>query len=153
MGRAPFQVLVFPFRAAPDGGFEYALFFRRTERYGNFWQAISGGGEDDETPVQAARREMYEETRIDTGAEFIQLESMCMLPADVASGELLWGEEVLVVPEYTFALRADGQEIRLSPEHEAYRWVDYEAGQDLLRWDSNRNALWELNYKLTHGLI
>ena len=63
---------------------------------------------------------------------------------------MLWGPDVLVVPEYAFGADADGQEIVLSEEHESFRWVDYNTAQELLRFDSNNNALWELDYRLTN---
>ena len=149
MARAPFQVTVFPYFINPDGRIEYVIFFRLTERYGDFWQAIAGGGEDDEKPIEAARREANEEGGLDPDLDFYQLGSMAMLPADNAAGYMMWGDEILVVPEYAFAVQVDSKDIQLSPEHVEYRWVDYDAAQDLLKWDSNRNALWELNYRLT----
>jgi len=149
MARAPFQVIVFPYRKTAVGAYEYAVFFRRTPRYGDFWQAISGGGEDDEMPLQAARREAKEEGGLSPDTVFIQLESMVTLPAPQAAG-MLWGTEVLVVPEYAFGADAAGQEIVMSEEHTEYRWVDYETAQHLLRFDSNKNALWELDYRLTN---
>ena len=36
MARAPFQVIVFPYRKTAVGSCEYAVFFRRTLRYGDF---------------------------------------------------------------------------------------------------------------------
>ena len=62
---------------------------------------------------------------------------------------MLWGPEVLVIPEYAFGADAQDQEIILSPEHQEFRWVDYHTAQSLLRFDSNKNALWELDYRLT----
>jgi dATP pyrophosphohydrolase len=148
MSRAPFQVLVFPYRFTPGGAPEYAIFFRRTKHYGNIWQAIAGGGEDDETPLQAAQREVSEEGNLAPNTIFFQLDSTATIPAAQAAG-MLWGEDVLVVPEYTFGTYAGDQKIVLSPEHEAFRWVDYDTAQELLRFDSNKNALWELHYRLT----
>lgn len=29
-----------------------------------------------------------------------------------------------------------------------YRWVRYDEALTLLKWDSNKNALWELDYRL-----
>ena len=52
MARAPFNVLVFPYRHVDHDQFEYAL-FKRSDA--GFWQGVSGGGEDDETPLQTAR--------------------------------------------------------------------------------------------------
>ena len=151
MARAPLQVIVFAYRFTIEDQLEYAIFFRETGRFGNFWQAISGGGEDDETPLQAARREAGEEAGLPASLHFWQLESMAMLPADLAAGELQWGPAVLVVPEYCFAVEAGSHEIVLSSEHTEYRWVTYEQGQQMLKWDSNRNALWELNHRLLNG--
>jgi len=43
----------------------------------------------------------------------------------------------------------DDQIITLSSEqHTECRWVSYEEAARLLRWDSNRTALWELNERL-----
>ncbi|MFN2143810.1 MAG: NUDIX hydrolase [Anaerolineales bacterium] len=148
MARAPFQVLVFPYRRTAAGSYEFAIFFRRSPRYGDFWQGIAGGGEDDETPLQAAQRESWEEGGLLPETPFLPLDSNATIPAPQAAG-MLWGPEVLVVPEYAFGADAQGQEIVLSPEHEDFRWVDYETAQSLLRFDSNRNALWELHYRLT----
>lgn len=146
--RAPFQVIVFPYRVIKPDVIEYAIFYRRTLRYGDFWQAISGGGEDDENPLQAARREAHEEGGLSLDTEFIQLDSMATIPAPQAAG-MLWGPDVLVVPEYAFGADAARQAITLSSEHETYRWADYQTAQRLLRFDSHRNALWELDYRLT----
>lgn len=148
MARAPFQVLVFPYRFTPEGEVEYAVFFRLTLHQGNFWQAIAGGGEDDETPLETARRESNEESGLSYETEFMQLDSMTTIPAPQVAG-MLWGPDVLVVPEYSFGAHAEGQEIVLSKEHGAFRWVNYEEAQKLLRFDSNKSALWELDYRLT----
>ena len=51
--RAPFQILVIPFRRTA-AGLEFAV-LRRSDA--DYWQFVAGGGEDDETPLQAARRE------------------------------------------------------------------------------------------------
>ena len=149
--RAPFQVIVFPYKQMPDGSYEYAIFFRRTVQHGDFWQAISGGGEDEETPLEAARREANEEGGLSYETPYVQLESMAMIPAPFAAG-MLWGPDVLVVPEYAFGADAGDQEIVLSEEHEAFRWVDYNMAQELLRFDSNKSALWELDYRLTNDM-
>jgi dATP pyrophosphohydrolase len=148
MARAPFQVLVIPYRFTAEANPEYAVFFRLSRRYGDFWQWVAGGGEDDETPLQAARREALEEAGIDPSGEFIPLDSSATIPAPQAAG-MLWGPEVLVVPEYAFGVNIQGHEIQLSAEHEAFRWVDYHTAQQTLRFDSNRNALWELDFRLT----
>lgn len=70
MSRAPFQVLVYPYQKLEDGTFNYALFRRADQRW---WQRIAGGGEDDELPEQAARREAHEEAGIPYARLLIRL--------------------------------------------------------------------------------
>ena len=142
------QVIVFPYRQTAAGHYEYAVFMRTSPRYGDFWQAISGGGEDDETPIQAAQRESFEEGGIPLDTPLMQLKSMATIPAPFAAG-MLWGPDVLVVPEYAFGADVGTHQIVLSEEHVTFRWVDYATAQTLLTFDSNRNALWELDYRLT----
>jgi 8-oxo-dGTP pyrophosphatase MutT (NUDIX family) len=60
MGKRIFQVLVIPFKKGQDG-VKYAI-FRRADL--QVWQWIAGGGENGETPMNAAKREAWEETRI-----------------------------------------------------------------------------------------
>ena len=146
--RAPFQVLVFPYRQDPFGRIQYAIFFRRSPSYGDLWQGIAGGGEDDETPLEAARREANEEGGLSYETPYLKLDSIATIPAPQAAG-MLWGPEVLVVPEYAFGADVGEQEIVISHEHEEFRWVDYATAHGLLRFDSNRNALWELDFRLT----
>ena len=145
MSRAPFQVLVLPYRRNNDGQLEYAVFKRLI---GEYWQFIAGGGQDDETPIQAARRETFEETGIIPDLEFISLDTSNTIPVVDVTGEFTWGESVLVIPEYAFGIEFNQTAIKLSKEHTEFRWVKYQEGISLLKWDSNRNALWELNVRL-----
>ncbi len=53
-----------------------------------------------------------------------------------------------MVPEYSFAVDVRGQELELSHEHDKMRWLSFEDARRLLKWESNRVALWELNERL-----
>lgn len=147
MTRAPFQVLVIPYHIADNGAIRYAL-LKREASTGGYWQPIAGGGEDNETPEQAARRETYEETGIPVGPGFLRLDSCSMIPVVDVCG-FLWGEDVLVIPNYCFGVRVEKEDIRLSSEHTEYRWLTYDDARQMLHWDDNRTALWELNHRLT----
>lgn len=144
MARAPFQVLVLPYRFTPDGT-EYAV-FRRSD--GDYWQFIAGGGEDKETPLEAARREAFEESGISPDSEFLALDTMNTVPVVGVCG-FQWGPDVFVIPEHCFGARVDNDDLSISREHTECLWVDYDTAADLLHWDSNKNALWELNHRLT----
>ena len=57
MARAPYQVLVIPFRKSKT-----QIFFCLLKRSdAGYWQFVAGGGEDKEAPEQAAIREATEE--------------------------------------------------------------------------------------------
>ena len=53
------------------------------------WQAISGGGEDGESTLEAAKRELTEETSL-MGYDWQQLDSTCMLPKVYYAGHENW---------------------------------------------------------------
>ena len=145
MTRAPFNVLVYPYRRVDSDVFEYAL-LRRADA--GFWQGVTGGGEDDETPLEAARRETYEETGISPDSSFFQLDTVEPVRVTYFGCSYLWGEDIYVIPQYCFGVLVEDQEIVLSHEHTAYRWLRYAQADLLLKWDGNKTALWELNQRL-----
>ena len=149
MSRAPFQVLVLPYKIGPKNTHRYAIFSRRDSK--NCWQGIAGGGESNESPRAAAKREAYEEAGIETTSKYIKLDALCTLPVVNVCG-FKWGPKVLVIPEYCFGVEIKEQEIKLSREHSGFKWVSYVDAMKMLKWDSNRNALWELNYRLGKSL-
>lgn len=65
----------------------------------------------------------------------------------------IWGEDCLVIPEYSFAVMIDSTILNLSHEHTEYEWVDYETAMKRLRYDSNKTALWELDNKIKLGIL
>ena len=147
-GRAPFQVLVLPYVEDKER-IAYAVFRRADAGY---WQFIAGGGEGDEQPIQAARREAWEEAGIPETASMFRLDSTNTVPVMELAGRLLWGPHTLVVPEYTFGVCVPDTDLKISAEHSEYQWLDYQTCRSMLRWDSNRNALLELNDRIIHGL-
>ena len=142
--RAPLQVLVIPFRRAA-AGLEFAVLKRSDADY---WQFVAGGGEAGEAPAQAARREAREEVGIAADAPLLELDSMTTVPKTCFAAAESWGPEVYVVPEHCFAVDVAGAALVLSNEHTDLRWVSYDQAFSLLKWDSNRTALWELNERL-----
>ena len=148
--RAPFQRLLFPFRKRPTGEFEFAALKRADD--GN-WQAISGGGEGDETPEQTAVREGIEEAGINDKMKFYRLDSINTIPKHNFQPNQQWPLDLLVVPEYTFAIDCTGFELKLSAEHTRLYWGSFSEMHRQFTWDSNRNALWELHERLQKDLL
>ncbi len=145
MTRAPFQVLVLPYRHIQDS-ILYAIFCREAST-GGYWQGIAGGGEVGETPLEAAKREAREEASVDPNSKFIALDTRAMIPRYYFS-DRDWDPDILVIPEYSFAVHVTDEELSCSEEHTEYCWLDYEQATELLHWDSNKTALWELNQRL-----
>ena len=138
--RLPYQVLVLPYFKEKD--YLYAI-FKRSDL--EFWQGISGGGEGNELPLDAAKRETVEETGIDS--EFMKLDSMTTIPAENIGSYHIG--KALVVPEYAFGVKAKSKNLRIGKEHSEYRWLPFREAHKLLKYDSNKTALWELNQRLT----
>ena len=145
MPRAPFQVLVLPFRKNRNRNFKYAIFKRSDEPY---WQGIAGGGEDGESPIKAAKREAFEEANIPGAAKYFMLKTTCFVPVYHFTARNLWPKDQYVVPNYCFAVDSSNIEVVLSYEHTEHKWVNYEEGNNLLHWDNDKTALWELNERL-----
>ncbi len=148
MSRAQFQVLIIPFRRVENCVFEFAI-TKRSDI--DVWQFLSGGGENDETPLQAARREANEEGDIPYEYEFIELDSMASIPAIIFAAHKEWGNDVYVVPEYSFGVEITDKDLALSAEHTQLRWLKYQDAFEKLTYDSNKTALWELNVRITSG--
>jgi len=145
MGRAPFQVLVYPYYTAPDREFEYLLLKRSDAPY---WQGIAGGGEGSEAPLEAAKRETLEETGIPKDSRFLQLITVLPIPATEFRDSHLWGRKVCMIPQYSFGVLTKEKKIVLSPEHTDHRWLKYEEAYRLMKYEGNKIALWELDKRL-----
>lgn len=145
--RAPYQVLVLPF--VREGEKYYYAIFKRKDL--NMWQFIAGGVEGDEKPIEAAKREAYEEAFIDRGSRYIRLASICAIPAANICG-LKWGEKIIMIPEFAFGVELSSRKLKISGAHTRCLWLSCEDAIKKLKYDSNKSALWELDYRLKNGL-
>lgn len=112
------------------------------------YQFVAGGGEDDETPAEAAAREIREETSV-KAVRIMPLTSMAYIPANVISKKHRdqWPPDTVVIPEYAFGFEC-ASEMVLSDEHTGFEWMTYEDAMARLTWDSNKTALYELNCRI-----
>ena len=147
--RIPKQVLIIPYRNIGDK-IEYCIFKRKDM---NVWQWIAGGAEDfDANILESAKRELEEETKI-KDVQIQQLELTCKIPVVNIVKDFIWGENVFYSEEYAFYVDITNKKIQLSNEHTEYKWVDYNEAKSLLKYDSNKSALWELDTKLKRYIM
>ena len=148
--RLPKQVLIIPYRIK-DKNVQFCIFKRKDLE---FWQWISGGVEDfDENLYAADKREIFEETGVDSNIELTQLECITKIPVVNIVKEFRWGNDIFYADEYSFSVKFDNIDIVLSDEHSLYSWMSFEEAKKLLKYDSNKSALWELNEKIKRGII
>lgn len=150
MARAPFQVVAFPVRISEGQQRQYAIFRRRVEGY---WQGIAGGGEAGETSLEAVQRESFEEAGIPSSSRWIALQTRTSVPITHFQHREHWDTAILVIPVHYFGVISSTDEIQLSSEHVEYQWVTEEQGQVMLKWDSDRTALWELEQLFLRQMV
>ena len=138
--REPYQILSIPYRIV-DGTPLFCIFLRRDSDY---WQFIAGGGENGETPIEAVKRETIEEIGVGP-INIKQLTCIAYVPAEVIaeSRRQHWNKNVYVIPEYSFAFQCDLEPV-LSNEHNEYKWLTHDEARKLLKWDSNKVAMYEI---------
>jgi len=108
-----------------------------------FWQAVTGGMEAGEVPLDACRREIREETGIDVAAERISSLDLGLEIPVPAAGRL--------VRKRVFLAEVPGQPIAISPEHVDARWVPTAEAEAMLYWETCRTALTRVRETLGFG--
>lgn len=123
------------------------LLLKRIPAKGGFWQPPCGGVEAQESLLEAAYREVAEETGI-------QRDRVVAVLPDVhtftMSSHYLTGELMPPITEHVFGFEVD-KEVQVSlgqnvtVEHEKFRWVSFEEALRLLKWENNKDAFRALN--------
>lgn len=118
------------------------LMLRRNGAKGNFWQAVTGRMEDEDSDIEAtALREIGEETGISEqdilhkttaiySFQFVEQRP----PKDEMVTEYVFGIEVK--PNTNVVLGKIPYQ-----EHSEYRWVGFEEALKLIKYDTNKEAL------------
>ena len=145
--RTPFQILAVPYRFIKNG--LYFCVFRRADS--DIWQFIAGGGENNEKPSDAALREIKEEANV-TAEKLTELKSVAFVPVEIVAETMRmhWDKNIFVIPEYSFAFECNADPT-LSREHSEYKWLPYNDARKLLKWDSNKVAMYEIMCKLRNN--
>ncbi len=123
----------------PVGADGRVLLLRRSADRGGFWQQVTGRVERGESPDQAARRELLEETGADVAVRPLAYRHAFALDPSlnrVRSGALV------LVEETAYAARLpEGFAARLSDEHAEHAWLTPEEAVARLRFAGLRKAV------------
>ncbi len=148
--RIPIQVLVYPVRYKDDT-WEFLL-LRRIESRGGFWQGVTGHTERGERLIDAAKRELLEETSFVSSLIF-HTDFSYTIPLDEKHAED-YPPDTKEIPEYVFIARIDPSDNpTLDPlEHNDWKWCSFDEALDLLFWETNKEALIYCNNYLTEEM-
>ncbi len=127
--RAGLTLEVLALRRAPGG------------RCNGAWEVVHGSIEEGETPLQAALRELGEETGLapERLYNLSRVETFYRHRVD----------EVAFIP--VFAAFVQNAAVRLSSEHEAFEWLSFPAARERLAWPRERRALEDIEVLLGRG--
>lgn len=132
------MVQVHLYRRAGNGEWEFLLLRRSRDEvlYPGIWQVVTGSIEADETAMQAARRELREETGVDVS----ELHTELHIVPFIATFYLATDDSIHHVP--VFAAEAPvGGTIVLSAEHDHCAWLCYEDAWKRLVFPGHREGL------------
>lgn len=124
------EVVVFRIRAVPE-----FLVLHRSDSdsiYPGLWQLVSGGIEAGEKAYEAAYREVVEETGIEP-------ESIYNTP--LTNVFYFYTTDAVNISPVFAAEIASEAEVKLSDEHQDYRWLSSEEAIDLLIWPGQKDAV------------
>jgi dihydroneopterin triphosphate diphosphatase len=125
-------VAVYVYRRTPLLEFLQIRRSAKTGEYQGSWQTVYGGVEAGETAVQAALRELREETSLKPIVmwQVEYLESFYFMPHDY----------VLVMPVFAVEVPRDAV-LRLNEEHDDFRWITEPQIESCFMWRTQREAL------------
>lgn len=127
------------------------LIMERADKAG-YWQSVTGSLEQGETPIQAAIREVQEETGLNATQYDLQDWQVSNIYEIYPHWRHRYAPDVTHNTEHLFGLELPSQlPIKLAPdEHLRYEWVDWrEAATRVFSW-TNVDALSKLGER--HGL-
>lgn len=123
------------------------LLHRKAER-GNFWQPITGAIEEGESTLDAARRELREETGHEAEPSSLDLTQSFMIESHYLQSR---HDGPIIASEPAFEIRVDSRlPIRMDAlEHDTWGWFTFAEAYERIRWSDDREALERLARNLS----
>ena len=147
--RAKYNTLIIPYYIS-----EVPLYCVLKRADMKIWQFVAGGGEGDEIPKLGASRELCEEIGVcEIDINLMEsLDTIGSVPSNLFEVfRESWKEGLYVIPVYTYAYKMTQTDIELSEEHLDYKWVTYNQAMELLHFDLDKTALWELEMRIKNN--
>lgn len=124
-------------------GFEFLVLRRSSRgRSPGAWEVVHGHLEQGETPVEGARRELFEETGLIPAAMYNL--------SRVEAFYLHRSDEVAMIPAFAALVHATAA-VSISDEHDAAEWLPADLARTRLAWPRSRRALDDILVLLADG--
>lgn len=150
--RRPDKILVYLYRRirpAEEAHASYLLLRRHPDRThaGDIWQTVVGSVRWGEERIQAARREVFEETGLTMLRGITAIGYAFSFPIRLPKDQKSWyAPGQTTIDNTVFAAEVVGRrEVSLSPEHVAYGWFSFREALDRLHWEEEKEALLRLH--------
>jgi 8-oxo-dGTP pyrophosphatase MutT (NUDIX family) len=122
------KVQVHLFRRLASGEIVF-LMLQRTTKKDSIWQCVTGNVDPGEELDACARREVREETGLALTGDGV---------GEVWQYEFSKGD--MIFEEHVFGFEAGGEDVTLSHEHEACKWVGADEAMNLIHYEGIRKG-------------
>ncbi len=141
--RRPEKIIIYLYRRTQTGEIEFLLLQRASEsRSGTIWQTVVGGAKWGEQLIEAARREVYEETGLTRLQGITAIGYAFTFDFDTFPDHSSYAPDVKEISNTVFAAEvASARPVVLSAEHIDYGWFLYQEALDKIHWPEEREAL------------
>jgi 8-oxo-dGTP pyrophosphatase MutT (NUDIX family) len=123
------------------------LLLKRVSEKGGFWQPPCGGMEkEDKSELDAAYREIFEETGIKRNQIIKVIKNVHQFIIDK---DYLTSEQIEPIKEIVYGFQVSSNvkitiENNIYVEHEKFRWVSFDEAIKMLKWKNNKEAFKKL---------